>query len=255
MSSTAGDVDPATLADIVAEGGRVAAAARARDLDLKVLGGVAISMRCPSANEPPLKRQYADLDLAGRASARRAIVQLMLDLGYAADEQFNAVHGATRLFFWDNANARQLDVFLDNFEMCHKLSFSDRLSVPGDTLPLADLLLMKLQVVETNEKDLLDTLAVLLDHPFTDGDEGISLSRINALTGSDWGWWRTTAMVIERADAFARRLQSFERAAEIHHQVQRYLEALEMSRKSTGWKMRARIGERKRWYELPEESH
>ena len=52
-----------------------------------------------------------------------------------------------------DANRRRLDVFLDRFEMCHQLDLRDRLGLEPPTLPLADLLLTKLQVVETTDKD------------------------------------------------------------------------------------------------------
>jgi hypothetical protein len=253
--TAAPDAPSGPLPEILDEAARVAAAAAEQGVELKVLGGVGIALRCPSAREAPLRRRYADLDLAGRASARKAIVALLVGLGYLADEQFNALHGATRLFFWDAANARQVDVFLDRFEMCHKLDLAPRLAVPGPTMPLADMLLMKLQVVETNEKDLIDILAILVDHDFAEDDSAINLAHIRRLTAGDWGLWRTVLLVAERADAFSRRLEGFSHAAEVHARIQALVGALEESEKSRGWKLRARIGERKRWYELPEESH
>jgi hypothetical protein len=215
---------------------------------------VAIALRCPSASSPPLQRAYADIDLAGRSRDRREIVKLLKGLNYEPDAQFNALHGARRLFFWDAANGRQLDVFLDRFEMCHRIELLDRLKPPGPTLPLADLLLMKLQVVETNAKDLGDIVTLLVDHPFTEGDAGIDLRYLSTLASADWGLWRTATMIAERADAFARALDGFDRVREVHDQVRMFLGALEESQKTTGWKVRARIGERVRWYELPEEA-
>ena len=243
------------LADIVAEGARVAEAAAEAGLDLRVAGGVGIALRCPSAAAEPLRRPYADVDLAGRAKDRKTIVQVVQGLGYEADDQFNALHGARRLFFWDRANGRQLDAFLDRIEMCHAIELGDRLTIDGPTLPFADLLLMKLQIVETNAKDLTDVLTILVDQPFTQDESGINLRYLTDLTAADWGLWRTTTMVAERADAYARTLDGFDRVNDVHEQVRRFLEALEESPKSRSWKLRARIGERKRWYELPEESH
>jgi hypothetical protein len=114
-----------------------------------VLGGALL----PGASDPPLRRAYADIDVVGHANQRRRITELLARLGYEADTVFNATHGARRLFFWDKANGRQLDVFLDKVEMCHVIDLGRRLDVPGPALAPADLLLLKLQVVETNEKD------------------------------------------------------------------------------------------------------
>ena len=47
---------------------------------------------------------------------------------------------------------------------------------------------------------------------------------------------------------------SFDGIQVVHEQVRRLLAALEDAPKSSGWRLRARLGERKRWYELPEEA-
>jgi hypothetical protein len=218
-------------------------------------GGVAVALLCPSARVPPLARRYADVDFAGRGADRDAITRLFRELGYRPDEQFNALHGRRRLFFWDDHNQRQVDIFLDRVEMCHALDVRNRVTIAGETLPLADLLVMKLQVVETNEKDFLDILALLTDQQFTDDDSGINLPYLVQLTSGDWGLWKTLTMVAEESDRFARRLEGFQREDTLHARVTEFLTALEESPKSRAWRMRARIGERKRWYELPEESH
>jgi hypothetical protein len=113
---------------------------------------------------------------------------------------------------------------------------------------------MKLQIVETNRKDMIDILALLADHDFSHDESGINIDYIAALAGDDWGLWRTTTMVAERSDKLARELDGFDGRGVIHERVRAYLQALEEAPKSRGWKFRARIGERKRWYELPEEN-
>src|SRR5262249_46465252 len=156
-----GGLSDTPLEDVVEEAARVAGAAAGEGLALRVAGGVGIALTCPSARVPPLRRAYADIDLAGRSRDRRGIGALFSRVGYEPDAQFNALHGARRLFFWDAANGRQVDVFLDRFEMCHHIDLAERLDSPGPALPLADLLLMKLQIVEANAKDLADILTLL----------------------------------------------------------------------------------------------
>jgi hypothetical protein len=46
----------------------------------------------------------------------------------------------------------------------HTIDLRDRFELDDATLPLADLLLTKLQIVQLNEKDVLDILALLADH-------------------------------------------------------------------------------------------
>ena len=83
---------------------------------------------------------------------------------------------------------------------------------------------------------------------------------IRALVGDDWGWFKTISLNLERIRAAlaagsappsapARRVASTPSAA-----VQTLSETLERAPKSRRWKLRDRIGERKRWYEVPEET-
>jgi len=243
------------LRDPVAEGARLARAAAQADLALRLTGGVAIAVACPSSRQPPLGRDYGDIDLAGRRSDTKAIVALLTALGYRADVHFNTLQGERRLLFWDTANDRQLDVFLDVFEMCHRIELTDRLAAPGPTIPLADLLLTKLQIVEANAKDLTDIVTLLVDHDLTDDAAGIELPYIARLCRDDWGLWRTTTMVIERARAHATALASPAQRERAHAQVVALLERLEREPKSRRWRLRARVGDRARWYEQPESAH
>ena len=249
----AGTADP--LADPIDEATRIVSASVKAGCVVRVTGGVGIALACARVLHPPLTRSYADIDLFGHRNETRQIKHLMADLGYQPDEAFNALHGSRRLYFWDHVNSRQVDVFLDIFEMCHKLDMTKRLSLGNETIPLADLLLCKLQVVETNDKDLCDILAVLLDHSFTTDETGINLDYLTGLTRRDWGLWRTTTMVAERAGHFARDLLDSTDRDRVHSQVAVLLEAFERSSKSTGWRIRSRIGDGLRWYELPEEGH
>lgn len=243
------------LADPVAEGTRIAEAAAERGLPLRLLGGVAVALLCPSSRRPPLQRQYADIDLATIAAARKDVTELMESLSYAPDREFNMLHGQRRLYFWDEVNQRQVDVFVDEASLCHRIDFRRRLEAAPLTLPLADLTVLKLQVVETNEKDYLDLCAIFADHDLTADDSGVDSTYIAALAASDWGLWRTMKMVAERCAQFARDLPGFEGADRVAERLERLQTKLDTVPKSRGWKLRARLGDRKRWYELPEEAH
>lgn len=240
---------------VVAEAERVLERAAKAEVTVRLVGGVAVALRCASARRDPLRRTYADIDLAARSRDREAIKRLMIESGYQADEAFNALHGRRRLYFWDPYHSRQLDVFLDEFEMCHRLRLTDRIPLNPVTLPMADLLLMKLQIVETNAKDLQDIIAILTDHEFTEDDNGLNLRYICELTGGDWGLWKTTTTVAQRALKFSATLEGLTSGNHLHAQVERFIAALQEAPKSRAWRLRARIGEKKRWYELPEEAH
>ena len=241
------------LADAVAEGRRVAETAAEQGVPLRVLGGVAVAMLCPSSAEPALAREYADIDLATTAAARDRVVGLLESLGYTGDKEFNMLHGHRRLYFWDERNQRQVDVFVDEANLCHRIDLKSRLEVLPLTLSLADLAVLKLQIVETNEKDYLDICAIFADHELTGDDTGVNSTYIAKLTASDWGLWRTLGMVGKGSEHFARELPGFAAADVVADRLNQLRSVLEEAPKSRGWKLRARVGDRKRWYELPEE--
>lgn len=245
----------APLATPTDEATRITEAATHAGVELRITGGVAVALRCPSAGTDALRREYADIDCVGLARQRKQVAELLTDLGYKPDPAFNALHGHTRLFFWDAGNERQLDVFLDRVEMCHTIDLTDRLGHHPETLSLADLLLLKLQVVETNRKDYVDIVALLTDHRLSDDESGINIDYVAGLACNDWGLWRTTTMVAERADQFARTLEGFAHAGVVHERAAGYLSILDARPKSRSWKLRAKVGDRKRWYDLPEEAH
>lgn len=241
------------LDDTAREGERVAVAASDAGLPLVLVGGVAVWVRCPSARVPPLAREYGDADFVGRSGDRAAITTFLEAQGYEGDRMFNALHGASRLNFVDPARGRPLDVLLDRFVMAHELDLRDRLALAAPTLPLADLLLTKLQVVNLNEKDLRDTVALLLDHPL--GPEAIDVDRILAVTSSDWGFERTIhgtlRQVRDHLGDFALEPAA---AALVRARADELEAAIDAAPKGRRWKLRARVGDRVRWYEDPEEA-
>ena len=243
------------LEDPVAEGIRIVDGAADSGAPLRLLGGVAVAALCPSSRQPPLQRGYADIDLATKGSGREGTSELLESLGYAANREFNTLHGHRRLLFWDEVNQRQVDVFVDEANLCHRIDLGKRLELVPRTLSLADLTVLKLQVVETNEKDYLDLCAIFADHDLSGDESEVNSTHITALAASDWGLWRTMGMVAERTAQFARELPDFSASEQVAERLMRLREELDTVPKTRGWKLRSRIGDRKRWYELPEEVH
>jgi len=244
----------APLESLGEEADRILSGAEARKVTLRLLGGVAVVTRCPSASKPPFSRRYVDIDLIGRRKETAKINQLFRDLGYKPRERFNALHGS-RLIFNDMKNVRRVDVFLDVFQMCHKFDFRDRLELEPKTITMSDLLTTKLQIVEINEKDIKDILVLLLDHEVSTEEiaDKINAQYIAKLCADDWGIYRTLAMNLDRIPDFVGSLNlDDEQRARITERAKSIRESIESSPKSMGWKMRATVGERRRWYELPE---
>jgi len=240
------------------EAKRILDEAKQRGIILRLFGGVAVKYHCPSATHRSLQRSYPDLDFFGRGKQGREIRKLFLDLGYEPNQRFNALHGATRLIFEDGKNQRVVDIFLDVFRMCHILNLGDRLTLNDYTIPISDLLLTKLQVVETNEKDIRDLIAILKDHDVIDhiasGDkEVIDTGYIASLCADDWGLCKTISLTLKKLLTFLPKYELEPEAKQIlEARISKLLNAIDTVPKSLKWKLRDKVGERKRWYDLPE---
>jgi hypothetical protein len=240
-------------ADVVAEGERLLDKAKAEGVPLRLLGGVAIKLRAGGELAPAFSRTYADIDFVTAKKGVRATSEFFRAEGYEPHVAFNSLHGGERLLFFDTENDRQVDVFVGTFSMCHKIPLEDRLEVDPVSIPLAELLLTKLQVVQLNEKDVRDALALLHDHPVGDGDgETLNAARVAELCAADWGLWRTITQNLAACRSFADTYDVPDRER-LDQRLDVLLDRIEREPKSRAWRLRARIGDRKRWYELPEE--
>jgi hypothetical protein len=238
------------------EGVRLATAARKARMPLKLFGGVAVWLLCESARRPPLARDYADIDYATLSNRTQEVSRFLESQGYVADRLFNALHSASRMRFTGAVADRTVDVIVDRFVESHAIDL--RPSVRSDelTIPVTELLLTKLQVVQINEKDLKDIVAILLDHPLgLSGSGVIDKTRVAALTCADWGLERTIRGALGRVDnAVGEFGLTFDSTVVVRSRVQELLRDLDATPKSIAWRLRALVGERLRWYEIPEES-
>jgi len=240
------------LEDPIAEAGRIASAASAARVGVKLMGGAGIHIHSPSAHRPPLKRKYGDLDYVMPKRDRKAALAFFPSLGYEANERFNLMQGDRRLYFFDNEHGRQVDVFIDSIRMSHIIDLRDRLDHEGPCASPSDLLLSKLQIFEMNRKDLVDLTALLLDHPIEGGsDEAIDAAYVARLTADDWGFYRTLQVNIEKLKATLEDLD-VDRDL-VRSRLEEIWKAVEAEPKPLRWRLRAQVGDRVKWYELPEE--
>ena len=248
------NVTPET--DIVKEAQRIIDTAEKNEITLRLFGGIAVRYHCPSATHRALARKYADIDFMGLKKQTRGMKKLFVNLGYAPRDVFNALSGDTRLIFNDISNGRRIDIFLDVFEMCHTLDFKDRLLLDKYTIPLADLLATKLQVVEITEREYRDIISIFNDHEISDSDkpETINGKYLAKLCSQDWGLYKTFSINLGNiSNALSQYKLSPETEETVRKRIETVTSLMENEPKTMGWKMRARIGEKKRWYELPEQ--
>ena len=244
--------DSGPLEDPIAEAERIASAASAARVGVKLMGGAGIHLHSQSAQHPPLRRKYGDLDYAMPKRDRKAALAFFPSLGYEANERFNLMQGDRRLYFFDNQHGRQVDVFIDSIRMSHIIDLRDRLDHDGPCATPSDLLLSKLQIYEMNRKDLVDLTALILDHPVAGNDlEALDAAYIARLTAEDWRLYHALEVNIEKLMATLDELDVDREL--VRSRIAEIWKAIEVQSKPLKWKLRAQVGDRVSWYELPEE--
>ena len=241
--------------EMVAAGRSVIAAAAAQSIPVRLIGGVAIWLRASPAARAALGRSYPDIDLVAHKKQSRKLRAVLEEAGFEPERVFNATHGARRLLY-HGPGGWQVDIFLDTFEMSHTLDLGTRLEAEPETVAAAELLLTKLQIAEVNAKDLSDTAMLLWDHEpaAADGPGLLNLGPVVSRCAADWGLYTT---VTDNLAAGGELLGSLVHAdadrSRIATRIAAITGALAAAPKSVSWQLRAKVGRRKRWYELPEE--
>jgi hypothetical protein len=147
---------------------------------------------------------------------------------------------------------------VDRLTMCHTLDFRPAFSALPYTVDAIDVLLSKLQIVELNEKDAWDIFHLLSGVPVAAAGDGTILDtgRFAKVVGADWGWWRTVTGSLAKLPALAEERPQLVPPGAAYDplaQARELEEVAEAAQKSVKWKLRANVGDRVRWYELPEE--
>ena len=248
-----GAQDSAERAKFENEVKRITVAAKEAGLMLRLLGSLAFQVHCPQFGflQAALGRAYTDIDFAGYGKQAKQISGLLAGLGYAEEREIFVVTEGSRAIFENPGNGLHVDVFYEKLDFCHVIRWNGRLEADWPTIPLAELLLEKMQIVKINEKDLIDTLMLLLEHPLGESDtETINLGYVARLCAADWGLWRTTTMNLNKVKQMAGAYPQLapEQQARVGAQVEALLARLKAEPKPLAWRLRARVGDRIKWY-------
>ncbi|HSB90842.1 MAG TPA: hypothetical protein VLD63_12545 [Anaerolineales bacterium] len=253
-----GPQDQAERERFEAEVRRILQAADAGRLVLRLLGSLAFQAHCPRYGylQAKLGRAYTDIDFASYSRQAKEIRELLAGLGYVEDREVFVVTEGGRAIFENPATRLHVDVFYEKLDFSHVIPWNGRLEADRPTIPLAELLLEKMQIVKINEKDVIDTIMLLLEHPLGDSDsETIHMGRVAGLCASDWGLWRTVTMNLGKVGLLAEGYAALEASHKAHvaGQVQAALQRIDAEPKSMAWRLRSRVGERVKWYKDVEE--
>ena len=232
----------------------LAQAAAEAALGLKLLGGLAVRVLCPEF--PPRLRRDQDIDFACLSKGRKDVAAWLADHGCVPDRRFNNLNGDRQMYF-NAPSGRPIDVMVDRLTMCHTLDFRPAFGRLPLTVDSVDVLLSKLQIVELNEKDVRDIMHLLGGLPIGEGGPpDIDTGRFGKVLGADWGWWRTVTENLAKLPALLTEKPGLAPPAPAYDplaQARELLHIAETIPKGVKWKLRANVGDRVRWYELPEE--
>jgi hypothetical protein len=228
--------------------------AAARGIELRILGSLAYRLHCPRnlALFEAMKRDLTDIDFAARGDQRRDVRQFLSELGFEIDQDLLVTTEGKRYAFQDPGTGLVVDVFFDELYFCHPIPLRDRLALDSPTITPTDLLLEKMQIVEINPKDIKDSLVLLLEHDLqTDAQDAIDADYVSRLLADDWGFFHTVTTNLTRLsrDASEDGWLDDAQAHVVRGRIGELLASIEAAPKSTRWRLRARVGTRKRWYQ------
>jgi hypothetical protein len=237
---------------------RILQASESAGLILRVIGSLAFQIHCSQYGylQEAMGRAYTDIDFAAYRKQSQEIKDLMAGLGYVENQEVFIVSEGSRSIFASSQSGLHVDVFYEKLDFCHMIRWENRLEVDSPTIPLAEMVLEKMQIVRINEKDVIDTIMLLLEHPLgSDDNERINIDHIAKLCSTDWGLWRTVTMNLDKVKQLA---QGYEQLSDNHKstinsQVETALERIEGEPKSMAWRLRSRVGERIKWYKEVDE--
>jgi hypothetical protein len=198
-----------------------------------------------------MKRDLTDVDLAARSDQRREVRAWLESLGFVVDQDLLVATEGKRYCFGDPGSDLFVDIFFDELYFCHPIPLRDRLKLDYPTITPTDLLLEKTQIVEINPKDIKDSIVLLLEHPLdASGEDAIDHTYVAKVLASDWGFYYTVTTNLAR---LRRDLADWELSTDQRRIVSERIDGLERAiedePKTGRWRIRARIGPRKRWYQ------
>jgi hypothetical protein len=229
--------------------------AQAKGVFLRILGSTGFRIHSPEfvAIHTAMNRPLTDIDFMAYSKQDREIESFFVSEGYSVlKAALTPELFATRRIYNHPSNGIHIDVFLDDLNMCHKVSFKNRLEVDSPTIPLAELVMEKTQIITLADKDVKDLLILLAAHPIGNTDkETINGKYIAEVMSKDWGFYYTTSLSlakVRKGYEIHKGLFKPEDAANISSRLDQLIKMIEDEPKSLSWKMRSKVGTKVKWY-------
>lgn len=247
------DIDIEEQQKFVSEALRIIKEANQQGIILRLMGAIAIRLHSPEHAylHEKLGRFITDIDFVAYEKQSSKIEKFLEAQNYTRRILSYSYALGGRMIFINNTNGRQIDVFLDRLEMCHKIEYKKRLEIDSPTVPLAELLLQKMQIVKISEKDIIDTTMLLLAHDIGDTDDNtINVKYISKILSKEWGFYYTVTTNLRKVASLMREFEVLEETDKeiVDRRVEELIKRIDKEPKSRSWKLRARVGTSKKWY-------
>jgi len=232
---------------------RIIFLAKEKGVLLRALGAVAFRIHCPQFKhfEYIAGRSLSDLDFATYLSQLKGVERVFSELGFVQNERVKILHGTQRRIFDYSETGWHADVFVDRLRFCHDVNFHGRLEADFPTIPLAELLLEKLQIVKFEPKDVIDSVVLIREHEIGESDnETINVGVIAQIFASDWGFWKTGQLNLDRISHYAEACEILTPVdkKDLIKKIDFLRKRINEEPKTLGWKLRGKVGEKKQWY-------
>ncbi len=257
------DFQGLTFDEAASNASLIVESAAKRGINIRLLGALAINIRSAAGSKnyqfflkdriKGFENPFTDLDFIALSKDRNKVAELLEGLGYTPRGRFTAIE-FDRMIYRHPIRHFAVDVFMDRLSMCHTIDFRNRLGLDDLTASPADLLLTKMQIVNISEKDVKDSVTLLLDNQIGESDEkSVNCRHIAETLAGDWGFYYTVTTNLRKIRNDFQYL--YENVIpgtltkDLHEKIDQILQAIEDEPKSLGWKMRAKVGPKKKWYQ------
>jgi len=237
----------------VSEASRLVESAQKVGITLRIMGACAFRIHCPNSRKlyDNLSRPITDIDFVSYSKYNSKMKPFFDSQNYGSDARIIALFGRERHQYSHPEGTVKVDVFFDHLAMNHIVDFKGRLELDSPTITLVDLLLEKLQIVQLTEKDIKDTIVLLREHQIGNAEnETVNAAYLAKILAEDWGFWYTATTNLQKVQEYVNgsKLLAEDDKAVVSKRSDELKAAIEAQPKSTKWKMRSRIGPKKKWY-------
>jgi hypothetical protein len=227
--------------------------AHTRSLRLSSFGSLAIRIQteqCPFLCEDP-QRTYKDVDLVSLSRYQDDLHYWLRGSGWQRWEEAFLITEGKRAVYKSDDRPFVIEIFFDELSFCHRLDLRDRIG-NEDTIPLGDLLLTKLQRVESRPKDFDDMAALLAcrSEEFSSPDKA-STMRVVQILSSDWGFCHSALKNLAQLNVLASKKPpnlTLQGSQALGSTIQSLTSAIGQAPKSFAWRLRRLLGEQLPWY-------